>query len=249
MVIDGPRPSVYATTDGDGGYVVHDLPPVALRATASANGFGRDTDFVDYKPDDRLGRAHVADFALPPPGDEALRGRVPRSDPAGRLIDGPNVPLAGWTVEGYRVVSDERVRATTAADGSFTFGGVGRVEHLIAYPPVGVPGGPRAIHPEGVPSFRDDGASTVCDGSIVAFEVVDETGVFVSGVAYRMTRAGGVVQSGDVRIGAMICMEELAPDARVTIHVEKDGFEPIDVKDVAAGTTRLRLVLKRKTDK
>jgi hypothetical protein len=47
----------------------------------------------------------------------------------------------------------------------------------------------------------------------------------------------------------ILCMSGLSAGARTTLHVEKPGFEPIDLKDVPAGTARMRLVLKRSPPK
>ncbi len=78
--------------------------------------------------------------------------------------------------------------------------------------------------------------------------VVDEAGAFASGFAFRLTNeADDSSLSSDSATGA-VTWEELPRGARVSIHVEKSGFETIDVAHVPVGPTRLRLVLKRKSE-
>ncbi len=251
---DGPPAEVFATTDAAGAYVVHDARTDDLVVVADAPGFGSDMLVVGPK----AGETATADFSLPPAGTMSMDGRVfyPYSPPRGRLVDDWKAPLVGWRVEGYRHVASKRlgpdalVRATTGADGAFEFDAKVRVDHLLAYPPAGVTGGPRAVKPEYAPTGRADGLCTLRGGSIVAIEVVDEDGCVADGYKVRFTNeSDGVWRSFELCGGAMACRDKLAPDERVSIHVEMPGFEPIDVSHVPAGTARMRLVLKRKTGK
>ena len=193
-----------------------------------------------------------------PSGEGAGDGLAPerpqptsRAPPHGRLVSPEGAPLIGWTVEGYRDAElRELVRVETDALGDFAFAGTGRVDALVAYAPEGAPRTPRSVDPPSLPAHTPDGLCRLEPGEIVTIEVRDERGRVLDDVTYRIDLPGGRwAASGSHVSGAHLVAPGLRADERVSLHVEKPGYEPLDIADVPAGTARMRLVMKREGGK